>query len=248
MNTVDALLFDVFGTLVDWRTSVTGQLQQYMQGAAENIRYPAGTDWEAVVLDWRDCYQPSMEAVRSGKREFVILDVLHRESLITTFARHQITGFSESQLDVLAKLWHTLEPWPDVPAGLLQLRSHYTLAAVSNGNTELLKNLSRHASMKWHVCLGAEPARCYKPQPGAYLYSAALLGLDPHECMMVAAHNSDLQAARALGFRTAYINRPTEYGARQHEDIGPESDWDFCVESLEELAASLVAELPLRQQ
>lgn len=234
-----ALLFDVFGTLVDWRSSVTRDLAEYFSGTQNAVALPEDINWDTFALDWRARYQPSMQAVRDGSREFVILDVLHRESLIDTLDQHGIQGLANVQLDELTLLWHKLDAWPDVTAGLRQLRTKYTLAALSNGNTHLLKDLSNHADLCWHVSLGAEPAHSYKPVPSVYLASAAMLALEPEQCMMVAAHNDDLRAARELGFRTAYVNRPTEYGSRQVRDKQPESDWDFCVESLAELAGLL---------
>lgn len=235
-----SLLFDVFGTLVDWRSSVTHGLQAFFSTYEIKGELPDSINWEAVAVDWRARYQPSMQAVRDGRRDFVVLDVLHRESLIDTLNQHGIHGLEDTALDAINHLWHTLNPWPDVSAGLYRLRTHYTLAAVSNGNTQLLKDLSTHADLPWHVSLGAEPARAYKPVADVYLYSAAMLACEPAQCMMVAAHNEDLEAARALGFRTAYVNRPTEYGAWQSRDKGPESDWDFCVSTLSELADKLL--------
>ncbi|MBX2878817.1 MAG: haloacid dehalogenase type II [Granulosicoccus sp.] len=231
-----ALLFDVFGTLVDWRSSVTSELAAFFASHTELQKHAKKVDWQAVALDWRARYQPSMDAVRTGERPFVILDVLHRESLAATLEQHQIDGLDDAMLDELALCWHKLDAWPEVPAALQRLRTHYTLAAVSNGNKALLENLAAYANLNWHVSLGAEPARAYKPMPIVYQRSAAMLALEPPQCMMVAAHNDDLAAARALGFQTAYINRPYEYGARQTKDFGPESDWDISVDSLSELA------------
>ena len=221
MNTVKALTFDVFGTLVDWRSSISVQLREFFTAHARTIAQPSAIDWDAVAQDWRARYQPSMQAVRSGERPFVILDVLHRESLLATLESHAISGLSDAQLDELTRLWHRLDGWPDVSHGLVRLRERYTLAALSNGNTELLKNLSDHADLAWHVSLGAEATQSYKPEAHTYLKTAAMLTFTPEQCMMVAAHNEDLHAARKLGFRTAYINRPTEYGERQSCDFGP---------------------------
>lgn len=234
-----ALLFDVFGTLLNWRSSITRDLQTFFAGRPALLQQQSQPDWEAITLDWRALYQPSMQAVRDGSREFVILDTLHRESLVITLDKHGIPALPDAALDELTLLWHRLDPWPDVSAGLHRLRSVFTLAAVSNANTQLLKDLARYADLPWHVSLGAEPARAYKPTARTYQYSAAMLALDPAECMMVAAHNDDLRAARALGFRTAYINRPQEYGPRQTADMQPDSDWDYCAQSLEELADQL---------
>jgi len=244
MNTVKALTFDVFGTLVDWRSAISRQLAEFFMTQAVTLPIPSDIDWNTVAQDWRACYQPSMQAVRSGERPFVILDVLHRESLVSTLQSHAICGLSDAQLDELTQYWHRLDAWPDVSQGLVRLRSHYTLAALSNGNTELLRNLSHHADLAWHVSLGAEATQSYKPQARTYLQTASMLTLAPKECMMVAAHNEDLMAARKLGFRTAYINRPTEYGDRQTSDFGPESDWDFSVDSVTELADQLILTTP----
>ncbi|MFK7995193.1 MAG: haloacid dehalogenase type II [Granulosicoccus sp.] len=230
-----ALMFDVFGTLVDWRSSVRRSLESFFDNPDTRNLKPADVCWETVALDWRGRYQPSMDAVRQGQRNFVILDVLHKESLIETLADHGFSPLDDNQLTRLSHVWHQLDAWPEVPAALASLRQHKVLAALSNGNTQLLKNLSRYAKLDWHVSLGAEPTRAYKPESHVYLQSAALLALEPSECMMVAAHNDDLSAARDLGFRTAYINRPTEYGSRQTVDIGPTSDWDIAVESLDAL-------------
>jgi len=229
-----ALLFDVFGTLVDWRSSVSRSLEMFFSAPDTQMLVPNDTCWETLALDWRGRYQPSMESVRRGLREFVILDTLHRESLEATLAEHGIGPLNDSQLEQLTHVWHRLDAWPEVPDAMNTLRRQKVLAAVSNGNTQLLRNLSLYARLNWHVSLGAEPARAYKPQAEVYLQSAAMLTLEPSQCMMVAAHNDDLTAARALGFRTAYINRPTEYGSRQTHDRGPTSDWDIAVESLAE--------------
>jgi len=234
LGTVRALTFDVFGTVVDWRRSVRDALAAWFE--------PRGTtrDWEAFALDWRALYRPSMAAVREGERDFVVLDVLHRESLVTVLDAHDVHGLSSVELDELTGIWHRLEPWPDVRPALARLASHYRLATLSNGHVELMRNLARHADLPWHVILGAEPTRSYKPEPDAYLRSAAMLCLEPEQCMMVAAHNDDLDAARALGFRTAYVNRPEEYGTRQTRDIAAESDWDVVTDSFAGLAGALL--------
>ena len=235
LSTIKALTFDVFGTIVDWRGSVQSQLAEWFE--LRNIE----RDWNAFALDWRALYQPSMAEVREGLREFVILDVLHRESLLKVLAGHNIPNLTTSELDELTRIWHSLRPWPDAVPALQLLRTRFVLAALSNGNVQLMKNLSRNAQLPWHVILGAEPAQSYKPQARAYLFTASSLALEPSECLMVAAHNSDLAAARKLGFRTAYINRPREYGTQQSTDLGAEDNWDFVGESLQELAIRLVS-------
>lgn len=228
-----ALLFDVFGTVVDWRSSV-------MRGLAA-VFDPRGiaVDPERFALDWRALYQPSMEAVRSGAREYVALDVLHRENLLTLLDRHAITGLSEAEVWDLATVWHRLDPWPDSRAGLAALKTQAVVAALSNGNIALMVNLARHGGLVWDAILGAEIARAYKPDPRVYLSAARALGRAPADCMMVAAHNDDLRAARALGMATAFVRRPREHGPGQTSDLAAEEDWDFAVGSLMELAERL---------
>ena len=230
---IKALTFDVFGTVVDWRTSVASELQGFFQ--------PRGVtrDWQQFIADWRGLYQPAMQAVRSGAREFVILDTLHRENLITLLAQYEIDALNSGEIDHLTTAWHRLNPWPDSVAGMLRLRENYILAALSNGNVALMVNLARHGNLPWDAILGAEFARAYKPDPKTYAMTAVALGLRHDQCLMVAAHNEDLAAAAALGFKTAYVNRPLEHGPGQTRDLGPNGDWDFAVESLTELADQL---------
>ncbi len=235
-NRIRALTFDVFGTVVDWRSSIAVELERFF-GPRDVQR-----DWYRFATDWRDRYQPAMEEIRTGRRPFVILDVLHRENLEQVLDRYAIDGLSPNEVDRLNNAWHRLDPWPDSVEGLYALRKHYTVATLSNGNVSLMVDLARHGSLPWDAILGAEFARAYKPDPRAYLGTAAALGCAPEACLMVAAHNSDLHAARDLGFRTAYVNRPTEHGPSQTSDLGPESDWDHACESLPELARLLADE------
>ena len=227
---VRAILFDVFGTVVDWRTCVAREL------AAFGARHGASRDWEAVADDWRGEYQPSMEEVRSGRRAWTILDALHRESLGRVLARHGIAGPSPGELDALTGAWHRLDPWPDAVAGLTRLRTRYTIGTLSNGNTTLLRDLAAHGSLPWDAILGAETARAYKPTPAAYLRNVALLGLEPHEVMLVAAHNRDLAAAASQGLRTGFVPRPAEHGPGQVTDLAPEGPWDVVARDIEHLA------------
>jgi len=230
---VEALFFDVFGTTVDWRTCVIRELRDF--GRSKGLR----KDWEAFADKWRAKYQPAMEEVRSGRRPFTILDVLHRESLIQVLAEFRVARFRESDLDHLTAIWHRLDPWPDAVRGLHRLKHRYIVSPLSNGNLALLTRLSKRAGLPWDVILGAETAHAYKPQPQAYLRNAAHLALKPEACMLVAAHNSDLAAARALGFRTAFVPRPTEHGPEQKGDLAAEQDWDAVAASFEELADKL---------
>ncbi len=233
---VKALLFDVFGTVVDWRSSVALQLQDFFA--------PRGItrDWMQFILDWRALYQPAMQAVRSGTRDFVILDVLHRENLMQIIDSYNFSDLSYAVFTHLTHVWHRLTPWPDCVPGLTRLKPQYILATLSNGNIALMVNLARFGGLPWNAILGAEVTRSYKPDPHTYLGTAAALGLTPCECMMVAAHNEDLQAARDLGFATAFIARPTEYGPDQTIDLTPTSDWDFATDSMTSLADLLLSD------
>ena len=231
--TVKALLFDIFGTVVDWRTSIIAE------GRAFGARHGLDRDWEAFADDWRGLYQPAMEQVRNGNRGFVKLDILHRENLDQLFAKYDIGGISEADTDRLNRAWHRLLPWADTVPGLCRLKRRFILTTLSNGNIALMVNLARNAALPWDAILGAEVAQAYKPMPEAYLRSCGALDLDPGECMLVAAHNGDLQAARDCGMRTAYVNRPTEYGPHQKTDFHATSDWDQVAESMVELADQL---------
>ena len=230
---VRALLFDTFGTVVDWRSSTIRELAAF--GNPRGLT----ADWAAFADRWRGLYQPAMEAVRSGRRPFTILDVLHRESLETLLGEFKISGLSEPELDHLTKIWHRLDPWPDVIAGLRRLKSRYIIGTLSNGNVGLMVRMAKRAGLPWDVILGAETARAYKPLPDAYLRSAALLNLEPAEVMLVAAHNGDLKAASATGLRTAYVLRPLEHGPGQTKDTAAERDWDVVTDSFTGLADAM---------
>jgi len=233
MPQVQALLFDVFGTVVDWRGSIIAELTRF--GADKGIT----ADWAAFTDDWRALYQPSMEEVRSGRRAWTILDVLHRESLDTLLDRHGIAGLAEAEKAHLNRVWHRLRPWPDVVDGLTRLKTRYIIGTLSNGNVGLLTRLAKSAGLPWDVVLGAETARAYKPLPQAYTASAELLNLEPAKVMLVAAHNGDLAAAAAQGLATAFVPRPTEYGPHQKADFKADRAWDVVAGSFVELAEAM---------
>lgn len=238
---IRACLFDVFGTVVDWRTSVSRDLAAF--GKQKGI---SGVDWLEFAVEWRKLYQPSMEEVRSGARAFTILDVLHRESLDKLIARYRITGLAAADIEHMNRAWHRLDPWPEVLEGLARLKRKYIIAPCSNGNIALMVNMAKRAGLPWDCILGAETARAYKPTPDAYLRSCAQLGLAPGSVMMVAAHNHDLKAAKAQGMKTAFVARPTEHGAGQTTDLAPDpSCVDLPATDFVELAARLGA-IPLR--
>ncbi len=211
---IKACIFDVFGSVVDWRSSLIKDLSAF--GAAKNI---TGVDWTEFSVAWRKMYQPAMEEVRSGRRPFTQLDTLHRESLYVLLDRFGIKGLTGVDIEHMNKVWHRLDPWPDSVMGLTLLKAKYIIAPCSNGNVALMVNMAKRAGLPWDCILGAEAARAYKPTPRAYLGSCELLNLMPHEVLMCAAHNGDLKAAKAQGLRTAFWPRPTEHGPGQTTDL-----------------------------
>jgi 2-haloacid dehalogenase len=209
-----ALLFDVFGTCVDWRGSVERELAR------------RGLPTELAVA-WRGQYQPQLETVRNGGRPWTNLDVLHREALDGLLAARGLEVDDPAELN---RIWHVLEPWPDTVEGLTRLKRAYVIAPCSNGHIALLVNMAKSAGLPWDAILGAEVAHAYKPQPAAYLGSVEALGLSPGDVVMVAAHNADLAAAAACGLRTAFVPRPTE-------DTEATADWDIVARDFLDLAS-----------
>ena len=230
---VHALLFDVFGTVVDWRASLIDDLGAFAAGRGLNL------DWALFADDWRALYQPAMEEVRTGRRAWTVLDVLHRESLDKLMVKYGMTGLSEADKDHINKVWHRLKPWPDAVDGLARLKRRYIIGTLSNGNVGLLTRMAKFAGLPWDVVLGAETARAYKPQPQAYLANAELLNLRPEQVMLVAAHNGDLAAAASVGLRTAFVPRPNEWGAGQTLDLKAERQWDVIADSFQSLAKAM---------
>ena len=235
MTEIAALTFDVFGTVVDWRSSVARE--------AEALLAPKGyqLDWGDFADGWRAKYVPAMAEVSQGRRPFVILDVLHRENLVQLLAEREIKGLAETEIEELNLAWHRLDPWPDVLEGLARLKRRFILATLSNGNVRLMVDMARRAGLPWDAILGAEVARAYKPQAEAYDSAARMLGLPPAKCLMVAAHPADLAAAAARGFRTAYVRRPLEYGPAREPRRPAAGTFDLQVEDFVELAAALGA-------
>lgn len=234
---IRACLFDVFGTVVDWRTSVSRDLASFATEKGID-----GVDWLEFAVEWRRLYQPSLEEVRSGRRPFTVLDVLHRESLEHLVERFGIEGLGPDDLDHMNRAWHRLDPWPDAVEGLTRLKQAHVVAPCSNGNVALVVNMAKRAGLPWDCVLGAETARAYKPMPEAYVTSCRMLGLEPAQVCMVAAHNNDLRAARAQGLRTAFVARPTEHGPGQTTDLAPDpSCVDVAAADLVELAERLAA-------
>src|SRR5713101_7079154 len=234
MITVKALFFDVFGTLVDFRTGVAREAETILARAGHRL------DWLAFADAWRDEYQPAMEEIRAGRAAFCKLDVLHRRNLDRILPRFGITNLAEDAARHLNLAWHRLDAWPDVPGGLARLRRRCLLAPVSNGNISLMVDLARRNNLPWDAILGAETAGDYKPKPRVYLAACEALDLPPGDCMMVAAHTNDLLAAAKCGLRTAHIARPNERGPGTGE-AAPKAPVDIAAKSLEDLAAKLGA-------
>lgn len=234
LDGVRALGFDVFGTVVDWRGGIA-------RDAAPFLKRHGGRDDPLAFADaWRGQYQPAMEKVRSGRRPFVRLDVLHRENLEVVLPDFGIdpARIAPAELDELNLAWHRLDPWPDVVEGLTRLKRRYIIATLSNGNIILMVDMAKRAGMPWDAILGAEVAGAYKPSPEAYLRTADMLALKPEQLCLVAAHNSDLAAARRCGLKTAFVLRPGEQGLGQHADEAMQ-DWDVSASDFCDLANQL---------
>jgi 2-haloacid dehalogenase len=231
---VKALVFDVFGTVVDWRSSLIADFTGW--AARRGIQ----ADWTALVDGWRAVYSASMDEVRKHpERGYVILDALHRRSLEKLVAQLAIAGLSDDDLHYLTMGWHRLNPWADSVSGLTRLKTKFIISPLSNGNVALLTNMAKHAGLPWDLVMSAELFQHYKPDPEVYLGSARLLGLEPEQVMMVAAHNYDLTAAKALGLKTAFVARPTEYGPLQTRDFRAEGDWNIVAKDFNEVADRL---------
>jgi 2-haloacid dehalogenase len=211
MQPPKAMFFDVFGTLVDWRTSIARE--------AETILKPLGysLDWLAFADAWRDQYQPAMERIRNGQMSFCKLDVLHRGNLERILPVFKISGLSEAVMRNLNLAWHRLDAWPDSAPGLARLKKACRLAPVSNGNISLMVDLARRNNFPWDAILGSEIAGDFKPKPRVYLAACEALDLTPGDCMMVAAHSNDLANAAKNGLRTGHIARPNEHGPGKGE-------------------------------
>jgi 2-haloacid dehalogenase len=232
---VRAILFDTFGTVVDWRSGITTAVERFAQ------RNGITLDATEFATLWRANYQPAMEPIRSGARQFVTLDALHRESLELVLRKEgfDTSDFADDDLHALAHSWRYLPPWPDSVPGIGALKNHFIVGPLSNGNTALLVEMAKFAGLPWDTVLGSDVSRQYKPNPDAYRIPARLLGLDVGEVMLVAAHNNDLEAAQRTGLATGFVARPVEHGPGQTTDLAPSGDWDTSAESIIELAQQI---------
>jgi 2-haloacid dehalogenase len=237
---VRAVLFDTFGTVVDWRSGIASAVRAFA------ARHALALDPEEFADAWRSRYQPSMERVRAGQRPFTSLDTLHRENLEATLAERgpDPAAFAPGEIDELNRAWHFLPPWPDSVAGIAAVKRDFIVGPLSNGNTALLVDMAKAAGLAWDVVIGSDISLAYKPDPESYLGRAAVLGLEPGEVMLAAAHNADLAAARKTGLATAFIARPAEHGPGQAADLVPEAGWDISVASIPDLARALRAARP----
>ena len=225
-----ALAFDVFGTVVDWHAGVMREV------ALLAGRHRIEGDWSAFANDWRSGYAPAMARVRSGELPWTHIDALHRMNLEQIIDSHGLGLLDESERRQLNLAWHRLPLWPDTMAGLLRLKSRFTLTTLSNGNFSLLTELAKHNGLPWDCVISAELFGHYKPDPETYLGCAKLLDLAPQDLMLVACHPSDLRAARACGLRTAYVRRPFEHGLATIEPAIESAEFDLVVENFEHLA------------
>ena len=228
-NSLQVIAFDVFGTVVDWHTGIAL--------AVDELGLPV--DGDAFAQAWRDGYQPALQRVISGELEWTLLDELHRSILDGLLERFGITHLTEEQKADLNAAWCDLDAWPDVADGLTRLKEKYTICTLSNGNLGLLFHMAQHAGLPWDCILSAEVFRAYKPAPETYLGVARVFDLAPAQVMLVAAHHDDLAGARACGLRTAYIERPLEFGAGHPKDVAPRPDNDLHCSSISQLADAL---------
>ena len=236
INKVKALVFDVFGTVVDWRTSVAreGEALARRKGITH-------VDWLEFADDWRAGYRPSMDRVRRGELPWTRIDDLHRMILDELLVKYSIESLTEDEKRAFNKAWHRLDPWPDSLPGINCLKQRYIIATLSNGNVALLTNMAKYAGLPWDCILSAELIHHYKPDPEIYLMAADMLDLAPSEVMLTAAHKNDLKAARTQGLMTAFVPRPLEHGPKREIDTSTEEWIDVFADDIEDLAQKLEA-------
>ena len=233
VNPIKAVVFDTFGTVVDWRSSITKDFRAF--GKQKAIDIP----WEAFVDEWKTAYKPGMDAVRGGVWPWTKVGKIYRSKLEAILPKYGIDTLTEDEKSYLNHAWHRLNPWPDSVAGLTRLKKRYVISTLSNADVDCLVDMAKNAGLPWDVILCAEIFRHYKPDPEVYQGAIALLNLRPHEIMLVAAHNYDLRAARSHGMRTGFVLRATEYGPNQETDLKAEEDWDIVASDFFGLADAL---------
>jgi len=228
-----ALVFDVFGTVVDWRTSVAAEVDALAKRKGFTV------DGAKFADAWRAGYAPSMNRVRTGELPWTRLDTLHRMTLDRILTEFSIPGLTEAEKNELNRAWHRLRPWPDSVSGLTRLKKKFIIAPLSNGNIALMTNMARNAGLPWDCVLGAELVRHYKPDREVYQSAADFLDLQPADVMMVAAHLGDLRAAKTVGLKTAFVARPLEYGPAGKPDLKADASVDLSAKDFNDLAAQL---------
>jgi 2-haloacid dehalogenase len=233
LASLKALVFDTFGTVVDWRTSVARDVQELAKRKGVTV------DAVKFADAWRAGYGPSMNRVRAGDLPWTKLDALHRMTLDRILVDFNIAGLSDSEKDALNRAWHRLRPWPDAVAGLTRMKKKFIIAPLSNGNISLMTELAKHSGLPWDCILGAELVRHYKPDREVYQSAADILDLEPGDVMMVAAHLGDLRAAKGVGLRTAFVTRPLEFGPAGKPDLKADSSVDVSAKDFNDLAAQL---------
>lgn len=226
-------IFDVFGTVVDWRTSLIEDLPKLGR------EYGLESDWASFADDWRALYQPQMSRVRKGELPWTNIDELHKEAFEALLKKRGLKHPGEEGAWAFTRLWHRLRPWADSVEGIGMMKRKYVVATLSNGNVALLINMAKHVGIPWDHCFSGETFRHYKPDPESYLGVVKTMYLEPHQVMLVAAHNGDLKAAQKCGLSTAFVLRPTEHGPGQKTDLGAEGDWDVAGNSMIEVAKKL---------
>lgn len=234
-SNVKAFIFDVFGTVVDWRGSLIKQCQEF--GRVKGIE----ADWASFADAWRGKYRPYMDKVRHGELPWTNLDALHRMGLKDVLLEFEITGLSDEELTEMNRFWHYLRPWADSVPGLYRLKNKYIIAPMSNGNIALMTNMAKYAGLPWDCILGAEVARHYKPDPESYLTAVELLGLRPEQVVMTAAHQPDLLASQKVGLKTAFVPRPMEHGPNRTPDPAPDPSFNVVATDFVDLAAKVGA-------
>jgi 2-haloacid dehalogenase len=233
VTSIKVIVFDTFGTVVDWRGSITRDLSTW--GDAQGI----SADWTMLADLWRGQYEPEMDRVRKGEIPFTNLDDLHAHALQGVLKRLNKTALTDAQFQHINKVWHRLGAWPDSVSGLNRLKSKYVIGPLSNGNVALLVNMAKYAGLPWDHIFSCELFQHYKPHPDSYLGVVRMMNLAPSEVMMCAAHNYDLAAARKVGLATAFVPRLTEFGPNQTTDLGPSEKWDIVAENFNDLASQL---------
>ncbi len=228
-----AIVFDTFGSVVDWRSSLIADLTTYSAGRG------ISADWPAFVDAWRAAYHPSMDRVRKGQLPWTKLDALHRASLNKLVEDFDIKGLTEDDLVHINLGWHRLNPWPDSVPGLTRLKSRFIIGPLSNGNVSLLLNMAKFAKIPWDMIFGSDLFQHFKPDPKTYLGVAKMLDIRPDQVMMAAAHNGDLGKARECGLLTAFFPRPNEYGPHQKRDYAADQDWDIVATDIQDMATKL---------